>query len=539
MVTRTYREQSRDLVSRGLTPKVFITNSLWCNGPVWIKEPEENWPLSHLEPIEVPERKKPVVSLAVNLTRENEISTSLFDKAQIFTKLIRVIAYCQSFINIKVHKREIQGHLSSIEFKIATNSIIKLLQHKAFPNENKMLKSEKQLDGRLAPLSPFLDSEGILRVGGRLKQSDLNYSQMHPTILPQNHNITMLIIRDQHLKLTHAGSHATLNANQDSYWIMNGKNIVKNVIRKCVICCRTKPQAPTYFIEVVSGLTTEPFLACLSRCFSRRVESFDNYSDNGRNFVGAKNEVDAICQFLTSKEHNDTVCRILSNHHINWHFISPRSPHFGGLWEAAVRSFKHHWVRVIGDKLLTYEEFTTLATEIEGILNYRSLTPVPSDPNDLAALTPGHFPTDNKEDSDEEKETAEEALPEIKSSNNHDERDLDAPPPRDEKNRIKLPAQRMREPSVDEEAINPLPEIVPILEWNKELVEEYLKWKTKKTTPRATRKPNAGRKLWEKIQKRHTEDINAVQLTSYDEKKWLTILEEVRQEMLRRQLSIL
>ncbi|XP_033214033.1 uncharacterized protein LOC117171090 [Belonocnema kinseyi] len=75
------------------------------------------------------------------------------------------------------------------------------------------------------------------------------------------------------------------------------------------------------------------------------------------------------------------------------HFIPPRSPHFGGLWEAAVKSFKHHWVHVIGDRLLTYEEFTTLATEIEGILNSRPLTPVPSDPNDLAALTPGHFLT--------------------------------------------------------------------------------------------------------------------------------------------------
>ena len=82
---------------------------------------------------------------------------------------------------------------------------------------------------------------------------------------------------------------------------------------------------------------------------------------------------------------------MLANHHINWHFIPPRSLHFGGLWEAAVKLFKYHLVRVIGNQLLTYEQFTTLATEIEVILNSRPLTPLPSDPNDLAALSPGYF----------------------------------------------------------------------------------------------------------------------------------------------------
>ena len=91
----------------------------------------------------------------------------------------------------------------------------------------------------------------------------------------------------------------------------------------------------------------------------------------------------------------------------------------------------------------------------------------------------------------------------------------------------------MREPSQDEEMV-PQPEIGPIPEWDKELVEEYFKWKTNKTKSRAIKKPNAGGKLWKKIQKRETEDINTVQLSSYDKKKWLTILDEITQELLRR-----
>ncbi|GFT71679.1 uncharacterized protein TNCV_4689721 [Trichonephila clavipes] len=75
---------------------------------------------------------------------------------------------------------------------------------------------------------------------------------------------------------------------------------------------------------------------------------------------------------------------------IVWHFNPPSTPHFGGLWEAGIKSLKSHLKRVIGNTILTYEEFVTLVTQVEAVLNSRPLTKISSDPNDFI-FTLAHF----------------------------------------------------------------------------------------------------------------------------------------------------
>jgi hypothetical protein len=76
---------------------------------------------------------------------------------------------------------------------------------------------------------------------------------------------------------------------------------------------------------------------------------------------------------------------------MQWHFIPPDSPHFGGLWEAAVKSMKHHMRRLIANQALTFEEMTAVLTQIELCLNSQPLTPLSNDLGGVQILIRGHF----------------------------------------------------------------------------------------------------------------------------------------------------
>lgn len=141
-------------------------------------------------------------------------------------------------------------------------------------------------------------------------------------------------------------------------------------------------------LELVSGLTTEAFLASLMRFLSRRGYCSHMYSDNGTNFVGANKVLHSYFQRVEGQR---TIEESLSDLKIQWHFIPPSAPHFGGLWEAAVKSAKRHLLKINTMGLLTFEEMNTLLCRVEAVLNSRPISPVSDDPSDLNALTPGHF----------------------------------------------------------------------------------------------------------------------------------------------------
>ncbi|GFU53404.1 integrase catalytic domain-containing protein [Trichonephila clavipes] len=143
-------------------------------------------------------------------------------------------------------------------------------------------------------------------------------------------------------------------------------------------------------LEIVRDLTTEAFLAALKRFVARRGRPIEIHSDNGRNFVGANNELRKILKALF-KVKMEEIMDFLSKEQIKWNFNPPSAPHFGGLWEAKVKSLKYHLKRVIGNSILSHEEFLALVVQIEAVLNSRPICPLSNDPNDVETLTPAHF----------------------------------------------------------------------------------------------------------------------------------------------------
>lgn len=142
-------------------------------------------------------------------------------------------------------------------------------------------------------------------------------------------------------------------------------------------------------LELVSDLSKDAFIMALRRFSSRRGCPSKIFSDNGKNFVAANSELQELGKFITKNK--NYIEEYAASVNITWKFIPPYSPHFGGLWEAGVRSTKHHLKRVIGDTLLTFEGLYTLLVQVESVLNSRPLSPLSSDPDDLVPLTPAHF----------------------------------------------------------------------------------------------------------------------------------------------------
>jgi transposase InsO family protein len=111
-------------------------------------------------------------------------------------------------------------------------------------------------------------------------------------------------------------------------------------------------------IELVTSLSTEAFLAALRRFATRRGKPHTIYSDNGTNFQGAAHQLHELHTMLHSPSQMASIQDHLASEGCTWKF-TPQAPHQGGLWEAAVKSMKHHLRRILGSTIATYEELST------------------------------------------------------------------------------------------------------------------------------------------------------------------------------------
>ncbi|XP_062535152.1 uncharacterized protein LOC134204341 [Armigeres subalbatus] len=160
---------------------------------------------------------------------------------------------------------------------------------------------------------------------------------------------------------------------------------------KCYVAVFVCLSVKAIHLELVADLTTQAFIAALRRFVSRRGRPQLIMCDNATTFVGANRELRQLYKQLNEREFQDPVIKEAANDGITFKFIPPRTPNFGGLWEAQVKSFKAHLKKSVGLRTLKNDEMLTALAQIEAVLNSRPMTAISSDPSDYEALTPGHF----------------------------------------------------------------------------------------------------------------------------------------------------
>jgi hypothetical protein len=429
-----------DLPSRGIVPQQLVDSQLWWNGPTWLSGSSNLWPSAVLQSSSEAEAElRPVKTNALHSLFES----NLLEKYSKFSRLIRTTAWLLRFISrCRRRAQTTSSCLTVKESDEALNFWVKRVQAEEYEELIKSITKKNPVQKQFASLSPFLDEDGLLRVGGRLHHCNISNDRKHPLILPGNNHLSKLIISNEHIKLLHGGAQLTLASLRQKYWIVGARKTVRDHIHQCVICIRqrettmnqmmgdlprervrpTRPFLSTgvdfggpfqiktmkgrggklvkayiclfsclstkaIHIELVSDLTSVAFLAAFRRLMGKRGRVANLHSDNGTNFVGADNEMKKLLKQTLST----TTFDALANEGVQWQFIPARGPHFGGLWEAGIKSVKNHLKRILGSNNLTYEEMTTVLTQIEGCLNSRPLIPMSEDPDDLAVLTPGHF----------------------------------------------------------------------------------------------------------------------------------------------------
>ena len=449
----TSQENPADLASRGIAVKEKEKVSLWIHGPEFLKDPKDTWkgilPTAIINDDD-PEVKNNVCVLHTHLDKSISILSWLEVRISRWEKMVRILVYMFKAI---AKFRKVVGVSQSIntdDLDRAEKTLVWLIQQRSYAREISVYKNSdcngRRVKTRLSQLDPFLDENGLLRVGGRLGKSVFSDAVKHPIILPSKAIATDRLVQFHHQKVHHSGRTTTVGEiRQSGFWIVNINSCVRNVIFNCVPCrrfrgeladqkmadlpdFRTFPEGPFVYtgvdmfgpflvkekrsqvkryvamftclssravhLETTKDMSADSFIQALRRFLARRGSVKSIRSDNGTNFVGAETELkkgweemdhQKVSEFLLSRK-CDWIC---------WERNPPAASHMGGVWERQIRTIRNIMTSLLRDHStrLDDESLQTLLCEAECIVNSRPITPENVSDVSCEVLTPNHLLT--------------------------------------------------------------------------------------------------------------------------------------------------
>jgi hypothetical protein len=441
------KENPADDTSRGLKADQIISNDRWRHGPAFLLQSEDKWPVMpdgqpNLLESDPEVKKIAKTSCAVKTEPINDVIQELFQRYSSWSRLLKAVGYLQQFIEwLRLRKpAQMNKTLTADDMKTAEKAVLRYLQTENYRKEIQSLKAGDSITRKspIYELEPYLDQDHLLRLNGRLKYASIPDGAKHPVILPRSEYVTTLIVRDVHERLSrHSGREHVMANLRQRYWIPQARQVVKRVIKTCVICKflygklgeqrmadlppeRVMPSDyPFQYLGVdvfgpflvKRGRSTEKRYGCIFTCLSMRAihleklssmdaDSFINAlvrfcsrrgvpkrirSDNGSNFVGANRELrDSIARWNDSHRFKE----YLQQNFIEWKFNPPTASNMGGVWERNIRTARKVLNAILLKQTLDDERLDTIFAEVENIVNSRPLTVVSSDPKDKPPLTP-------------------------------------------------------------------------------------------------------------------------------------------------------
>ena len=204
---------------------------------------------------------KKAIKVAAVQMQEDDLRDSM-EKCSTWKKSVKVMAFVLRWRDLLAHIRARKGSqslqpfsmndpITTKEYQRAGAEIIKRYQAREFADELIDIRHEKTTSkAPLRNLNPFLDAEGLLRVGGRLEKAQfISYNERHPVVLPkmkipngrnqdevETRSLTRKIIEWAHLATLHGGELKTLTFLKQRFFIPNARSAIRYVLNRCMIC---------------------------------------------------------------------------------------------------------------------------------------------------------------------------------------------------------------------------------------------------------------------------------------------------------------